>query len=381
MISDQANNADERTDLVIIGAGPAGLSTALHLVQRDPGWAGRMLVLERSAHPRHKLCGGGVTRLGLDLLRGLGLPDPLPIPHAAVRDARFHFAGRTVHVRGAPEFLVFHRQEFDHFLAQCAQERGVRICEGERVLVIDRDREGVTVRTDRRTIRAAVVVGADGSRGVTRRLLLRGKPRTRTARLLETVQPAAEDAPQLAQAYAGFDFNWTAQGLQGYTWDFPARVGGKAHHNRGVYDARVARSRPKAALGPILENALRTPGMDTPDAAIEGHPIHWFSPRSPIAGQRLLLVGDAAGAEPLFGEGIAPALGYGRLAAVSIERAFARGDFAFRDYKRRLIFSRLGGYLLLRWWIAWWSYRLSRHRWFMHLMWTIGAGLAALRRI
>jgi flavin-dependent dehydrogenase len=71
--------------LIIIGAGPAGLSTALHLLRIDPAWADRLVVLDRAAHPRHKLCGGGVTRLGLGYLRGLGLPDPLPIPHAPVR--------------------------------------------------------------------------------------------------------------------------------------------------------------------------------------------------------------------------------------------------------------------------------------------------------
>jgi flavin-dependent dehydrogenase len=380
MISENQNIASRQIDLVIIGAGPAGLSTALHLIQQDPSWAQRMLVLERSAHPRHKLCGGGVTQLGLGYLRRLGLPDPLPIPHAAVRDARFHYAGRTVHVRGAPEFLVFHRQEFDHFLACSARERGVSICEGEKVQDITRDPQGVNVHTDRRTLRAMLVVGADGSRGVTRRILAGGKPKLRTARLLEVVQPAAESAPQFDQEYADFDFNCVSAGLQGYTWDFPARVGGAAHHNRGVYDSRVARGRPKASLGPILNGALQASGQDDQRMNVEGHPIHWFSPRSRIAGERLLLVGDAAGAEPLFGEGIAPALGYGHIAAGSIQRAFAKNDFRFRDYKWRLLFSRLGQYLMLRWWIAWWSYRLSHRRWFMHLMWTAGAGLAALKR-
>jgi hypothetical protein len=92
----------------------------------------------------------------------------------------------------------------------------------------------------------------------------------------------------------------------------------------------------------------------------------------------MLLVGDAAGAEPVFGEGIAPALGYGQVAAAAIERAFATNDFTFAGYRRQVLSSPVGRYLLLRWAIAHGSYRLSGHPWFMHLIWTLGAVVAAL---
>jgi flavin-dependent dehydrogenase len=149
-------------------------------------------------------------------------------------------------------------------------------------------------------------------------------------------------------------------------------------HNRGVYDARIAARRPKATLPDLLHDSLSAwpPGSD--GARIEGHPIHWFSPSGLVSGERLVLAGDAAGAEPLFGEGIAPALGYGQIAARSVAGAFARNDFAFKDYKRRLLVSPLGRYLLLRWWTAWWAYRLSGRPWFMRMMWAVGKGLAAV---
>ena len=99
-----------------------------------------------------------------------------------------------------------------------------------------------------------------------------------------------------------------------------------------------------------------------------------------MSGERLVLVGDAAGAEPLFGEGIAPALGYGKVAAEAVADSFNTQDFSFNDYKRRVLVSRLGAYMLLRWYVAWWSYRLSDRPWFMHIMWTIGRVLAALFR-
>ncbi len=368
------------TDLLIIGAGPAGLSTALHLLQIDPAWKDRLIVLDKAAHPRHKLCGGGVTLLGLNLLKGLGLPDPLPLPHAAVHDARFIYRRRTIHVRGAPEFLVFHRAEFDAYLAQTARQRGIQLHENQAVTTIRRTPEGFTITTPKREYHARLVVGADGSKGITRRYVGGRFRPSRVARLLEVVTPAPEDAPPFRQRFARFDFTPTRARLQGYVWDFPARVQGIPHHNRGVYDARIARKRGKASLPRILQQSLQQSNTDPQKVDIEGHPIHLFSPRNPFADHRILLVGDAAGADPLFGEGIAPALGYGKIAAQSIHRAFVRNDFSLKDYHRRVLFSRLGVYLLLRWGVAWWSYRLSGQPWFMHTVWTIGQGLAALKK-
>jgi len=48
-------------DLLIIGAGPAGLSTALHLARQAPQLIPRILVLEKARHPRPKLCAGGLV--------------------------------------------------------------------------------------------------------------------------------------------------------------------------------------------------------------------------------------------------------------------------------------------------------------------------------
>ncbi len=369
----------QRIDLIIIGGGPAGLSTALHLLQQDADWADRMLLLEKASHPRHKLCGGGVTRLGLRYLCALGLPTPLPIPHATVRDARLRYGPRTIHIRGNPEFVVFHRQEFDHFLAQTARQHGLRICENEPVIRIERDPTGVTVTTAREVYRAKMVVGADGSRGVTRNSLRRPRTPQNTARLLEVVHPAGAHAPQFDEEYALFDFTPVGDQVQGYVWDFPAQVNGERHHNRGVYDSRVAHRFGKASLPPLLDNALRGLGSSPEAVQVQGHPIHWFSPVNPLAGERLLLAGDSAGAEPLFGEGIATALGYGKIAAEAAQAAFARDNFSFRDYKLRVLCSELGVYLLFRWWIAWWSYRLGGQPWFVHIMWTIGWVFAALK--
>lgn len=364
------------TDVLILGSGPAGISAALHLLQLDPAWSGRMLVLEKAAHPRPKLCGGGLTRLGLRVLSELGFSMPLPIPQAQVDEARLVYRGRTILVRGQPQFTVFHRPELDAWLAAEARRKGVDIHENEPALDLKVHPDHVLVTTPLAEYRARVLVGADGSKGVARRMFARRERRTRVARLLEVIAPAGEAAPALADRFAVFDFSALRQNLQGYTWEFPARVGGEPACNLGVYDARLANARPRADLPAILHGSNYGPGEHLYHP--QGHPIHWFSPRARLSLPRLLLAGDAAGADPLFGEGIAPALGYGRVVAAAVQHAFHSGDFSFGDYSWQVLSSAVGRYLMVRWLMAQVCYRLSSQAWFMHGVWSLGSLAARL---
>ncbi len=60
-------------DVIIVGAGPARISTALHLTQIAPELISHTLILEKSAHPRPKLCGSGVLQDAEFILHQLGL--------------------------------------------------------------------------------------------------------------------------------------------------------------------------------------------------------------------------------------------------------------------------------------------------------------------
>jgi flavin-dependent dehydrogenase len=85
---------------------------------------------------------------------------------------------------------------------------------------------------------------------------------------------------------------------------------------------------------------------------------------------RVLLVGDAAGADPFLGEGISIALGYGVIAAREIGRAFRRNEFSFNGYRRRVLSSALGQVLIARWLVAQIVY-VFKWKWFQILVWRM----------
>lgn len=92
---------------------------------------------------------------------------------------------------------------------------------------------------------------------------------------------------------------------------------------------------------------------------------------------RVLLVGDAAGADPFLGEGISIALGYGALAAHAIGEAFQQNEFSFDGYRRRVLRSALGQVLIARWVVAHIVY-LFKWKWFQVLVWRILKPIVAL---
>ena len=370
----------EPIDLLIVGSGPAGISTALHLVHADPRWADRMLVIDKAIHPREKLCGGGVTRPGIAILSNLGLTIKTPqIPiyqmQLAYNEQAFLFQEDT------PFFHIIRRDEFDHWLVQRGRERGITIREGEAVTSINPQSDYVEITTEKATLHAKAVVAADGSRSLVRRKL-KWHSSECMARLLEVLTPEPQrEARYFQEGIAVFDFSPLQYGLQGYYWDFPSLIQNRPVMNRGIFDSRVQPARPRADLKQILQAALLDRRHDLADYPLKGHPIHWFDRHSQFSRPRIILAGDAAGVDPMVGEGISFALGYGPIAAATIQDAFARQDFSFATYRDRILGDKLLKELPRRVAFARFVYSLKQP-WQIHLAWRLGGLITrGLRRI
>jgi flavin-dependent dehydrogenase len=311
---------------------------------------------------------------------------------------RIHFdfeaRGLDIHVPRSHALRVIRRDEFDNWLARKAVSRGIVIREGVTVKGVVYDPEWVTVETDQGNFRAQVVVGADGSNGITRRCIFPDAP-VHTARVLEVLTPTlppdpspalptskrktaldelrstsgfAEGAHRAGGAY--FDFFPILSNIAGYVWDFPTQVSGEEMRCWGIYDTNLLANEERPPLKEPLAREMSRFGFDLEQYEIKGYPIRWFSPRNQMSVPRVLLVGDAAGADPFLGEGISIALGYGALAAREIGDAFRRNEFSLDGYRRRVLRSALGRVLMARWVVAHTVYHL-KWRWFQVLAWRI----------
>jgi flavin-dependent dehydrogenase len=324
-------------EVIIAGAGPAGVATAVALAARSPAAAGRILCLDKARFPRDKPCGGGLTGHAHAALAALGLA--IRVPRVACGEGRIVYRARSREVALGRPVDVVRRRELDADLVEQARARGVEIATGEGLASFEVDAGAGLVRivtSAGRRLSARVLVGADGAGSRVRRALaIDHRPPLRLFQA-EVEAPAA-----LVPVIAGrmiYDFSLMARGLRGYLWLFPA-PGGRV--NVGAMHT-PSRRLSGAEIAALLGEGLAAYGVSLPNGA-RGWPAWRYHAGARIAGPHLLCVGDAAGIDALTGEGIAVGLEQGPIAAAAIVAALESGDFRFAGYRaavRRAVVGR-----------------------------------------
>ncbi|HEV2886832.1 MAG TPA: geranylgeranyl reductase family protein [Jatrophihabitans sp.] len=304
-------------DVIVVGAGPAGCAAAAAVAQAGPGLS--VLVLDRADFPRDKPCGDGIayevtqelSELGFDAERvfdatvvvgGLSLRSP---------------TGVRLHRQMRHQVHVVPRQIFDARLVQQVRERGIEV-RRHPVRSVEVRADGV--RLDG-SLRARVVIGADGAESVVRRGLAGPRP----GRVALAIRGYAPELPELAgsQFIAMTDRHWPA-----YAWSFPIG-GGRA--NVGYGELLGNRPLSKGALLARLHELL--PGL-APPRDLRAHRLPLSSGRPPIPDGPVLLAGDAQSMiNPFTGEGIFYAVVSGGLAGRAAARTLTVGGDAGSSYR------------------------------------------------
>jgi geranylgeranyl reductase family protein len=323
-------------EVAVVGAGPGGSTTAYYLAQSGLD----VLLVEKSAFPREKVCGDGLTPRAVKALVAMGVDtDP---EQGWIRNKGLRVIGGGVRLQlrwpdlaSFPDYgLVRPRLDLDAVLARQAQKAGARLLERTTVTgpVLDRSGRVAGVAATGPdgspvTIRAPLVVAADGGSG---RLALGLGIGKRDDRPMGVAVRRYYTSPRTDDDYLESWLElWDGDRLlPGYGWIFG--VGdGTANVGLGILNSSAAFGHTdyRRLLVRWLGGLPAEWGFAEQNAAgpMRGGGLPMGFNRTPHYARSLLLVGDAGGmVNPFNGEGIAYAMETGRLAAEHVAQALAR---------------------------------------------------------
>lgn len=334
--------ADTHFDIVIIGAGPAGVTLALHLA----GKGIKAAILDKDRFPRPKVCGdalGGKVINVLKRIPGSIYEDFLHnVEKHPSRGIRFFSPQRQMVTvpfpTGKEESLktpgyVCRRELFDNFMvSHLRRARDIEFMEGVTAEKVVHEHGKIVVYTTAGLLSAQLVVGADGVNSIVRKSLS-----------ATSIDPK-HICIGIRRYFSGISFpdgddcielHFLRSLLPGYLWIFPG-PGGISNVGIGILKSKVIRERVNLishfreliASDPLLRARFE---RAVPVGKAEAHSLSMGTMPLKRYGDRFLLLGDAGFmVDPFSGEGIGNAMGSAESALSVITDCLRSNDFSAR---------------------------------------------------
>ncbi|HLC51240.1 MAG TPA: geranylgeranyl reductase family protein [archaeon] len=328
-------------DVIIVGAGPAGSIAAMYLARAGV----KALLIDKAEFPRDKICGDAQGRKAAKILKELEIYHEYEkLEGQKVYGITLSSPnGKVVNLdsgdRNSPAPGYVHkRMIFDNFLfseaKKCVDFKAFDVKD----LVIEggfvRGVIGLNGNKEQETIRANIVLGADGANSIVGGKL--GLTKNPLDHLLVAVRAYYRGVTGMSDR---IEIHMIDHLIPGYFWIFPL-PNGEANVGLGmvIKDMNAKKVNIKEAL--LKEIKVNPLFVDRfKDSAIVGEVKGWNLPaasyRRKCYGNGFLLLGDAASLiDPLSGEGVGNAMISGRIAATVVAEAMKKGDFSEKFLKK-----------------------------------------------
>jgi geranylgeranyl reductase family protein len=339
-------HAADEADVIVVGAGPAGSTTASYLARSGLD----VMLVEKTRFPREKVCGDGLTPRAVKALVAMGIPTDeqdgwLPNKGLRIIGGGVRLELPWPDLASYPGFgLMRNRLGFDETLARSAQKSGARLVEGMNVtgpvrddrtgritgvtaILSPADGEGEAGPGTERTYRARVVVAADGNSS---RLSVAAGLRKREDRPIGVAVRTYYTSPRHDDDYLESWLElWDGDRLlPGYGWIFGAGDG-TSNVGLGLLNTSAAfrNTDYRGLLRRWLAGMPPSWGLSEENrtSPVRGAALPMGFNRTPHYTGGLLLAGDAGGmVNPFNGEGIAYAMESGEIAARVVTQALSR---------------------------------------------------------
>jgi geranylgeranyl reductase family protein len=319
-------------DVIVVGAGPGGSSAASFLARRGVS----VLLLDKSAFPRDKVCGDGLTPQAVYWLERLGCAEAvLEKTEGCIKSADIYINKELVLSAGYPGGTIYpdfaillDRRRFDNVLLESARAHGARFEPRTKVRSLAYEDGCVVVKAerDRQAVeyRGRIIIGADGVSSAVSRAI--GNTLKDGAVAVSVRAYYRDVACRGAQMKVYFDRDY----FPGYGWVFVDDNGFANIGLGAVFDRNFPRI---DSLGAAFDRFLTTDletmlARSTRCGPVSGGSSGFYRPKTIIA-DGVMLIGDAANqADPLNGGGIHKAMESAWCASEACFEALDAGDFS-----------------------------------------------------